>query len=286
MRRGAAFAMLIGLSGCTLLVSTSGLSGEPAAEGSSETGADSTVEAASPETSASDAPITTDSGGSAYTAAVLADAPVAYLKLDDASGTTARSYIQGGPNAIYMGGITLGAAGATADGNAAATFDNTGWLDFGEVFPFNGTAPYSLEIWMKPTLVDDSTRFVFDRGPAQAPPGEGYTVYFGGTYLLAARTTAAAGEFGYASAMGPPKANMWTHLVVTYDGTNRLYLDSILVGSQPAGAIGISAGRLAIGNLARGQFNKFVGSFDEVAIYDKALSGARIGAHFVAAQAR
>lgn len=273
--------LLVPLCGCSLLVSTSGLSdgevrgadggGSDGAATSDARPADGGIESAAPL-----------DAGDRYSVEVLADAPLAYMRLDDGAGTTARNSVPGAA-ATYAGTVKLGATGAIA-GNAAVELTD-GWIDFGDVFAFAGLAPYTIELWMRPTVVND-TRFIFDRGPATgSAPGEGYTAYFGSGYTLAARARVDGGEFGYVNTGGSPRLDAWTHFVVSFDGAaNRLYIDGAQVSSEGAGAIGTSSpGRFAIGNLARGQFNKFVGFVDEVAIYGRALSAARIAAHFAAA---
>jgi hypothetical protein len=265
------------------VVSTSGLSdgvrGSDAGPSDARAGDGGAVDATTDDAGAVDA-------GDRYAAEVLADNPAAYLRLDDGAGLVAVNRVAGGPAGTYVGAVGLQAPGALANGNRAVELKNDAWIDWGDVFPFAGAAPYTLEAWIRPRVVD-STRFVFDRGPSGGSvPGEGYTVYFGNGYLLAARSRAAGGEFGYVSTGASPATDVWTHVVVTYDGaSDRFYAGGVLVDAASAGPIGTSVpGRLAIGNLARGQFNKFVGFVDEVAIYDHALTAARIAAHFAAAK--
>ncbi len=274
--------LFVPLCGCSLLVSTSGLSdGEVrAADGGGRNDA-AAIRDARTEDGGGGNDAQADAGDP-YAAQVLSDGPLAYMRLDDASGTTARSAVPGSP-ATYVGTVKLGAAGAIA-GNAAVELTD-GWIDFGDNFAFAGVAPYTIELWMRPTIVSD-TRFIFDRGPSTGgAPGEGYTAYFGTGYTLSARARVDGGEFGYVNTGGSPRLDAWTHFVVSYDGTmHRLYIDGVQVAAESAGAIGTSSpGRFAVGNLARGQFNKFVGFVDEVAIYGRALSAARIAAHFAAA---
>lgn len=275
--------LLVPLCGCSLLVSTSGLSdGEVRGAdggGGSNDGA-TTIDARPTDGGVESAP--PPDASDPYSAAVLSDSPLAYMRLDDVAGTTARNSVSGAA-ATYVGTVKLGAAGAIAGNGAVELTD--GWIDFGDNFAFGGDAPYTIELWMRPTVVSD-TRFIFDRGPATGTaPGEGYTAYFGTGYTLAARARVAGGEFGYVSTSASPRTDTWTHFVVTYDGSaNRLFVDGIQIAANGGGSIGTSSpGRFAVGNLARGQFNKFVGFVDEVAIYGRALSAARIAAHFAAA---
>jgi hypothetical protein len=74
-----------------------------------------------------------------------------------------------------------------------------------------------------------------------------------------------------------PLLNAWTHLAVTYDGTNvRLYTNGTLTTATPAsGTIVNSADPLRIGgDLTWGEW--FAGRIDDVRIYSRALSAAEI----------
>ncbi len=231
---------------------------------------------------ACDDPAGDGGAGSPYAAAVLADGPLAYFRFDEAGGEVAASAI-GSVTGTYEGAFTFGAPGAVGDGNPAVTFDGaTTRIPVGDVFPFAGTAPYSLELWVRPSAILD-TRFLIDRRSVTGD--EGYTMYLGTTYLLHARTTAGA-EFGYVN-IGSPVVGAWSHVVATFDGTETvIYLDGVEVarsGGAAADPIGGGAGAFVIGDTPQGQFNKLAGDLDELAIYGSALSPAQVAAHFQAA---
>lgn len=233
-----------------------------------------------------DEPCTDPAGDGApvspYATAVLADAPLAYFRFDEASGPVARSAV-GSVTGTYEGMVTFGAPGAVGDGNPAVTFDGvTTRIPVGDVFPFDGAAPYSLEMWVRPSSIND-TRFLIDRRSASR--AEGYTMYLGTTYLLHARITAGT-EFGYVN-IGTPVVGAWSHVVATFDGTiTVIYLDGVEVASNTGSAaspIGGGAGSFVIGDNDPGQFNKLAGDLDELAVYGSALSPAQVAAHFEAA---
>jgi len=220
--------------------------------------------------------------GAPYAAAVLADAPLAYFRFDEPGGTVAASVV-GGVTGTYEGAFRFGAPGAVGDGNSAVTFDGTTTrIPVGDVFPFAGTAPYSLELWVRPSSITD-TRFLIDRRSAAGT--EGYTMYLGDTYLLHARTSAGV-EFGYVN-IGTPVIGAWSHVVATFDGTETvIYLDGVEVGRNvgtAASPIGGGAGAFVIGDNDPGQFNKLAGDLDELAVYGSALSAAQVAAHVQAA---
>jgi hypothetical protein len=63
---------------------------------------------------------------SAYSAAVLADSPLAYYRLGEASGTTMTDSSGNSRNGTYAGSPTLGAPGlVTGDSDTAVTFNGT-----------------------------------------------------------------------------------------------------------------------------------------------------------------
>ena len=87
------------------------------------------------------------------------------------------------------------------------------------------------------------------------------------------------------NASGPPAlgTSTWTHLAMTWDGgTVRLYVDGALVATQAStGSLLTGTGALRIGgNSIRNEF--FSGVIDEVRVYDRALSAARITADMAA----
>jgi len=87
------------------------------------------------------------------------------------------------------------------------------------------------------------------------------------------------------------QANTWYHVVATYDGTMmRIYVNGVLDGSRtapesgPAGTIAYASDGHGVGiGAAFAGGPVFGGKIDEVAVYDKALSAARVADHYAAA---
>jgi len=70
---------------------------------------------------------------------------------------------------------------------------------------------------------------------------------------------------------GPLTLDIWTHVVATYDGTMRLYKDTVLVGSLiHEGQVTSNAAPVAIGNQPQGD-RPFAGLIDDVCIFAEAL---------------
>jgi hypothetical protein len=80
----------------------------------------------------------------------------------------------------------------------------------------------------------------------------------------------------------------FTHVVGTYDGsTLTLYLDGVQAGRHGASAaIDAASTDMTIGATRNGTYGHFVGSLDEVALYDKALPLDRVAAHYAAGAGR
>lgn len=80
---------------------------------------------------------------------------------------------------------------------------------------------------------------------------------------------------------GDLAAGQWVQLTGVYDGTTwRLYRNGVEVDSNagPAAPLASSGDDWAIGSTGNGWEGLFVGAIDEVAVYDKALSAARVQA--------
>lgn len=212
---------------------------------------------------------------SAYSAAVLADSPLGYWRLGEASGTTAADSSGNSRSGIYSGGPTLGAAGLVT-GDAATSVDLDGSNDQVSVgyASWFDTDFITVEAIVRPDafggerqIMDrDGTarifqfRFETDGRPNFFPWNSGGTVV--GATSSAALST------------GTPY-----HIAGTFDGSNvRLYVNGSQVASAALGGV-LQKGStpLAIGASQGGSF--FDGRFQEAAYYGTALSAARILDH-------
>jgi hypothetical protein len=262
---------------------------EAGAESGTEAGTDGGTEAGTP---------------CAYASTILADNPLAYLRFDEASGTTAADLTGNGNTGTYTGAFTLGAPGAipSCPGSTAVTLDgNSGWVDLGDKFGFTGAAPFSLELWINASTINAEFRGLLTKHSTPATGREGYDLfsvdgvqyrtalgferYQAGVWQTAGIAPAAA-DGGAALA---PIVGTWMHIVAVFDGTNEfLYTNGALVAGpiaspqviQTQGGCSFAVGKLACD--ATG--GNFAGTVDEVAVYGTALSAAQVQAHFLAAQ--
>ena len=266
--RVAGVCALLGVgAGCSLIASFDGL-----ADGTSGGGA--------PPDGGMDA-------GSSYLAAVLADSPLAYYRLDDVSpaGKAHDSSGNGNDGTYSQGGVSATRGALATDSDLAASFDGTGFVVIGPQFKFAGTAPFSVEAWIKPTL-DSNYHDVVSQDDG-LPPTAGYLLYVPppsmGALAIFQRLQRDGGGIATVGAQG--SANAFVHLVGVYDaaGNVSIYLN----GQQSSSRVGAfpivgSDSAFVIGAGGGGTNSTFVGVIDEVAVYGFALSADRVATHYAA----
>ncbi|MBX3190868.1 MAG: LamG domain-containing protein [Labilithrix sp.] len=285
----AAYAIVLaaGLCACSLLADLGSLR-EGDARAPEEGGADGSLPDGSlPDAPSPDGSLPPVDGGDVYGAAVRADAPVLWLRFEEASGPAAIDSAGGLDGAYSSSGVSFGRAGAMA-GSRAVRFDGaTGRLTLGTRHPFTGTASFSLELWVNTESVDDNVRRLLVRGVGDGA-GTGYGIQSSsaatGGLLFYRRTSG-----GETYALAPPLVvGQWTHVVVTFAQSDRarIYTNGVEQGDgNPLGLLADpSESVLTVGDAPGGLFYKWLGALDEVAIYDKALTPQRIKAHFDAAK--
>ncbi len=228
-------------------------------------------------------------GGVPYADAVRADAPRAYWRLGELSGTTAAED-QGGPSGTYSGGVVLGVEPAIQDVNRAARFDGgndkmavpdpaSGSLDF-------GTGDFTAEAWIKPSASDERG-VVAKRSSNSAEPywaitvtddpnhnGQIRAIYFDGTNVRTAYSSKGVVD------------GSWHHVVVWYDRDSGITIS--VDGVAKFTALGMApdvgnSGPVEVGKAPANPY--FRGDIDEVALYGGLLPPHRIAAHSDAAGA-
>ncbi len=227
-----------------------------------------------------------------YAAAVLEDTPIAYWRFDDmAAPMTALDSTGHGHTLSITGTYTTGVPGALkSTPNLAFLLDGMTSRLLNTSFPeFVGTAPYTLEGWIKPTesmdaeLGDTMFRELFQRAAFPLDGGrEGYGLFLAGGMMGLERYVDGVDEHVETTA---PPTGTFTYVVGVYDGTMLiLYVNGTGVGSQPdLGAAAATGVAIDVGCNTYAGHGVIEGVIDEFAIYDYALSPARIAAHFAAA---
>ncbi|MGA9777554.1 MAG: LamG-like jellyroll fold domain-containing protein [Verrucomicrobiia bacterium] len=240
-----------------------------------------------------------------YPTTILADHPVAYYRLEEASASPTVADSSGNNFTGYVTYVTqadgtnifpmLGQPGI--DTNSALFATSTGIGQGNIAVPVNSTinpspdgtngAPFSAELWVQATTqpgnfevpLDDSSDF------GQPPPfnnSAGWNFYQtagpGSTWSFSMRPNP-----GYVGAGPAVTVGQWTHLVISYDGTNAtFYVNGVAYNTYaiPQFLVNDGAENLVMGEGPATGFAPYDGYIDEVAIYNYALSAAQVTNHY------
>jgi hypothetical protein len=215
--------------------------------------------------------------GNRYGNAVLADAPIAYWRLGEASGSTAADSSGHAATGSYVGGVTLGQPGALAnDTNTAATFDgSTGNVTVPDSAALRLNGSFSIEFWAKMGTFVHTWPGLIYKGPSGT--ANGYLVWYTSTGVMHFKRN----NIDVATPSGALTSGAWHYFAITYDGTQlKWYVNGSLVASR-AVTFPTNAGTSAL-QLGRGDdFGNE--SLDEVAMYAGALSPSAVSTHYAAA---
>lgn len=207
-----------------------------------------------------------------YEQEVLADAPVAYWRLGELSGTTALASA-GASTGTYTGGYTLGQASLVGDGDGAIALNgSTGYVDIAAAAAINITSG-TCECWFQT--------------PA---PGAGYAALIRKNSSYNIYIVAGVLEI-WANSPGTSRSTsirvddgMVHHAVLTFQSGSAngtlVYLDGKLVLTTTI-TVTSSALGLRIGTDASGT-QCVAGTVDDVAVYSTLLSPVRIRTHYLA----
>lgn len=212
------------------------------------------------------------SKASAYATAILAEASlVDYWRLGDAASPVADS--KGGINGTVSGG-TLGTTGLLVnDADKAVTVGAGQFIDCGDNRDFAGTSAFSVELLIKPTAFSGTQCMVGKWNDASAL---GWLLSSQGGNLKFFRFNGS----GQSTAGGALTAGVTQHVVGTYDGaTMKVYKNGAQVATiASAASLPDTAQTLRIGT--NQTLGAVPGVYDEVAIYNTALSAAAVLAHY------
>lgn len=225
-----------------------------------------------------------DAQALSYRAEVLADRPVAYFRLEEESGTEAKDEIGGAPATLVA--ARLGVAGVA--GSRAVELDGTSsHIDLGQRYAVAGNQAVTFELWVEPRGVDDTFRRILsNETDGTGAARQGWSVSIESTNGLSVQRfrDGVADTVGLPpSAFGPASLH---HLVIAYDGSELLvYVDGVMEKQAPATKPMIDTGRpVTLGKPGTFGGPRLAGVFDEVAVYDRALAGDRVRAHYDAAK--
>lgn len=221
---------------------------------------------------------------SAYVAAVLEDAPVGYWRLGDAKSASKAIDVRGAHDATVVKGVVFGDPGAViGDVDTAATF-GAGKLVVGDAFDFAGAAPMSVEVWMLFPAPFSATgyaeEYVVDKFENFTHGGWHLYVNSNGKLAFDRAPETDAAAIDIVQVPFTPSSK-FRHVVATFDGgTCRMYVDGVLSASASCPTqLADTAAPLTFGASSTVTTSNLAGTLDEIAIYDKALSAARVDQH-------
>ena len=217
-----------------------------------------------------------------YADVVQADAPLAYWRLGEKSGTTAADAM-GRYAGSYAGGVTLGVEGALVnDPNTAAKFNGVdGYVSVPNVNDANAgrlatARSYAIEGWVIPP--DKPGNYSGFTGVRNGSNADFYLLQLMNTNTLECRFRNSAGTaFTLTAAVSP---NVWHHVALTYDGsTLTCYVDGEPAASVAAsGELADTAIPFSIGRVTY-DWTFARATIDDVALYAKSLTSAQVRAH-------
>jgi hypothetical protein len=221
--------------------------------------------------------------GSAYADAVLADAPILYLRLDD-EDDAARDSSTAGRDGVYLGGVSHLPAGALAEANGAASFDGTDdQIGVADAPALRLNEDFTIEFWARAGTTDLAYPGVVRKGDPSFG-GTGYLIYWRGT-AVHTLVFKRSGHDSLDALQTPLSTVDFHHYALVYrkteksltwyaDGAVDTAYDSITFDADDETSDLV---------FARGDsFGAEV--LDEIALYDLALDQERITAHIAAAR--
>lgn len=242
-----------------------------------------------------------------YASTVLGDHPVAYYRMEDPANSPTVADSSTNDFTGYVSYFTQ-ADGVTVypqlmqpgiDSNSVLFATSTGGGQGNIDIPVNSTinptlangqtgAPFTAEFWVQATSdalnnfevpMDDSSDF---SQPAPYNNSAGWNFYQtqgpGSTWSYSIRPTP-----GYVGSGPKVVIGMWTHLVLSYDGTNAdFYVNGTLAFTEAIADFLANNGAedLIIGEGPATGFAPFDGYVDEVAIYNYPLNSTQVAAHY------
>jgi len=219
-----------------------------------------------------------------YRDAVMADLPLAYLRLDETSGTTAADETGNGHIGSYSGSYTQGASPLIQDGTSIdfsgghVRVDNSGWMP-------SGTQEQSHEIWIKANVGADAK--LLSRGDPNISGGSLNLTVEGilgdGDWYIVWRHTDGNRSFGPISRTEPAHAVFV--IPPNASTTNDPYM--IVNGIQTSGfrtgganqILSITSTDVFLGSRVDSS-QPFYGKLDEYSLYDYVLTESQAQSHY------
>lgn len=276
-----AAAGVLASAGCSLFL-VDGLTSDETPGGVVPASTEAGVDAAAPPQGQDAAPAVDAGGPSTYAREVLADTPVAYYPLDEASGDKVLDASGKGNDGYLLDATTAvrGIPGAGPGTRTALVLTSDRPIELGNKFGFPGRGPCTVEAWVRASSGPArGYRHIFSKMQlGSAGPVSGTFFYYqdetAGTVKF--ERWAGPGDAPQVAAVDPRvlSTDRFTHVVaVVTDVSVTIYLDGQLANQSPVRGDSKD-------NAVPASFGiNFFGALDELAIYDHALSTARVKAH-------
>jgi hypothetical protein len=190
----------------------------------------------------------------------------------------------GGSNGIFLGGAPTAGAPDTSQryvpGKFGSAFNFVGTeprFHVGRVAGLApGNTPHSIALWVKVEKLpaEDKTWLLL--------LGRAGTNSLSHHWILHSDGRLQVGPWDGKGVAGHIKAGEWTHLATTFDGTTlMLYINGALAAAGPT-KFNLQGIPLEMGKRENAGSHSFTGLVDDIAIYNRALSAAAVGALYQA----
>lgn len=209
-----------------------------------------------------------------YYRVVQRDHPVRHYRLNETSGP-ALDRGTNGAHGTYLGGVTLGASGATGDADAAASFDG---VDGRVSIPTLALArrSFSVEALIRPSASSPPAQQCWFGAHTAALANQSLALRLEPSGVIEADFYGAALQSNQIVTFG-----VWNHVVFVYDHAadeSRWYINGQAAGQSAIGPFEGLDPALTIG-CALGGAEFFKGELDELALYLYPLSAEQVSSH-------
>ncbi|MFT4216806.1 MAG: PKD domain-containing protein [Micropruina sp.] len=216
-----------------------------------------------------------------YAAAVVANTPDLYWRLDESSGSALDSSGSGNVGSVTET-LTRGVEGAIS-GNAAATFNGSSNIVVAQR-PWVAPQRFTAEVWFKTTTAKGGKLIGFGTATSGLSSSYDRHVWMLNTGKLAFGTY--PGSQQIITSANSYNDGQWHHVAASQgaDGM-KLYIDAQLVGTNATTTGQVYTGYWRIGgdkNWSGASSSYFAGTLDEAAVYPSALTENDIRAHYAA----
>ncbi len=264
----------IGVNGTTTSVVVSGL--QAGAPYTFNVLAYNAYGASPPGTSSS---VTPSGSNPMYAPTVLADTPLEYYRLDDPSGTIGADSSGNSRSATYAGTYTQASAGALPNDPDKALYVNGATLTGPDTALPMGNGTRTIEAWVNTT----GSGVQAIAGYGTAATRSLFDLRLNGSNQVGVVTW---GDDKYFAAPYSLTNGQWHQIAATYDGTTVVvYVDGQSIGQSTFGSgLGTQSNGsgFVVGKDSWTCCESFVGTLDDVSVFDSAVSSSRVLAHFSA----